>query len=385
MIIMASIKSYSTSNGDKRYKFQIYGGINPQTGKVTKTTRRGFKSKKEATLEASRLELEISQGGIKKENNIKFKEVYEQWYEAYINTVRESTYARTAGMFNNHILPEFGNKRIRTIQINEIQRAVNKWFKIAPNNFKKWFNYTTNVFTYAIKERYIDDNPCKLVNIPRKQVEYGDKPANFWDKQQLKKFFEYIDPEKQMEKYTLFRILAFCGLRRGECLALTWDDIDFSDKTMRINKTLTQGVKGKQIVQAPKTRKGRRTIVLDEFTLATLKKWRLKQKQTFLMLGFNTFKKSQLIFATRNNTHKCLNTPAKWLGKIINESNLPKITVHGFRHSHASALFAAGASIKEVQERLGHEDVKTTMDIYTHVTDQQNQEAVNKLVNYLDF
>lgn len=385
MIIMASIKSYTTSNGDKRYKFQIYGGINTQTGKVMKTTRRGFKSKKEATLEASRLELEISQGGIKKENNIKFKEVYEQWYEAYINTVRESTYARTAGMFNNHILPEFGNKRIRTIQINEIQRAVNKWFKIAPNNFKKWFNYTTNVFTYAIKERYIDDNPCKLVNIPRKQVEYGDKPANFWDKQQLKKFFEYIDPEKQMEKYTLFRILAFCGLRRGECLALTWDDIDFSDKTMRINKTLTQGVKGKQIVQAPKTRKGRRTIVLDEFTLATLKKWRLKQKQTFLMLGFNTFKKSQLIFATRNNTHKCLNTPAKWLGKIINESNLPKITVHGFRHSHASALFAAGASIKEVQERLGHEDVKTTMDIYTHVTDQQNQEAVNKLVNYLDF
>lgn len=85
-------------------------------------------------------------------------------------------------------------------------------------------------------------------------------------------------------KYTLFRVLAFCGLRRGECLALTWDDIDFSDKTMRINKTLTQGVKGKQIVQAPKTRKGRRTIVLDEFTIVTLKKWRLKQKQTFLIL-----------------------------------------------------------------------------------------------------
>ena len=64
---------------------------------------------------------------------------------------------------------------------------------------------------------------------------------------------------------------------------------------------------------------------------------------------------------------------------------LPHITIHGFRHSHASAMFAAGATIKEVQERLGHEDVETTLNIYTHVTDQQNKEAVQKLVNFLDF
>ncbi len=299
--------------------------------------------------------------------------------------MRESTYARTDGMFKNHIIPAFGNKRIRTIKINEVQRAINKWFKIAPNNFKKWFNYTSNVFDYAIKEQYIKDNPCKLVNIPKKQVEYGDKPANFWDKKQLLNFFECIDPSKEMEKYTLFRVLAFAGLRRGECLALTWDDINMSEQTIRVNKTLTQGVKGKQIVQAPKTRKGRRTLKMDSKTMNYLKEWRLRQKKVFFMLGFNTFKKSQLVFASRTNNHKCLNTPAKWLKKVIKANNLKPITVHGFRHTHASALFSAGASIKEVQERLGHEDIQTTMDIYTHVTNQQNKEAVKKLVNYLDF
>ncbi|TPR37679.1 tyrosine-type recombinase/integrase [Apilactobacillus micheneri] len=386
---MASIKSYTTKNGDKRYTIFLYGGLDKQTGKPKRIHRRGFKSKKEATLEASRLELEVAQGGIKKENNIKFNEVYNQWYQAYINTVRESTYARTNGMFQNHILPAFGNKRIRTIKINDVQRAVNKWFKIAPSTFTKWFHYTSMVFDYAIKEGYInrnyDSNPCKLISIPKKQDEKGDKPLNFWDKNQLMQFFKCIDPNRELEKYTLFRVLAFAGLRRGECLALTWDDINFNDMTLRINKTLTQGIKGKQIVQAPKTRKGRRTIILDKLTINYLKEWRVKQKRIYLMLGFNTFKKSQLIFATNNNKHKCLNTPAKWLNKIITHNNLQKITVHGFRHTHASALFASGASIKEVQERLGHEDVQTTMNIYTHVTKQQNKNAVNKLVNYLDF
>ncbi|MEJ6399962.1 site-specific integrase [Nicoliella lavandulae] len=386
---MATIKQYLTKDGSKRYKFQLYLGVDLQTGKQKQTTRRGFKTKKEASLELSRLQLEIAQGGIKQENNIKFEDVYKQWYQAYINTVRESTYARTGGMFKNHILVTFGDKRIRTIKINDVQKAVNQWFKIAPATFTKWYHYTSMVFDYAIKEGYIDNtasaNPCKLISIPKKQDEKGDKFANFWNKQQLARFFKCIDPNKELEKFTLFRVLAFAGLRRGECLALTWDDINFSENTIRVNKTLTQGLRGKQIVQAPKTKKGRRTIILDSSTINYLKRWRTAQKQRYLMLGFNTFKKSQLVFATTTNTHKCLNTPAKWLNLIIKENGLTKITVHGFRHTHASALFASGASIKEVQERLGHEDVQTTMNVYTHVTKQQNKDAVNKLVNYLDF
>ncbi len=288
---MPNIKDYYDKSGNKRYMFRMYLGVNPQTGKKQQTTRRGFKTKKEASLEASKLELEVASGCLKKDNNILFKSVYENWYQGYTNTVRESTMARTDAMFQNHILPEFGNKRIRTITIDQCQRAVNKWFKIAPHNFKKWFNYTSNVFDYAIKEEIIDKNPTKLVNVPKKQVDYGDKPANFWNKDELKQFFSYINPNEELEKYTLFRILAFAGLRRGECLALTWDDINFSKSTIRINKTLTQGIGGKQIIQAPKTRKGRRTIKLDHKTMSYIKKWRIQQRKYYLMLGFNTINK----------------------------------------------------------------------------------------------
>ncbi|MGO3111262.1 MAG: tyrosine-type recombinase/integrase [Latilactobacillus curvatus] len=129
---------------------------------------------------------------------------------------------------------------------------------------------------------------------------------------------------------------------------------------------------------------------LDESTLLYLKKWHLEQRRMYLMLGFNINKSNQLIFATSKNTFKSLNTPSKWLRALISDANesganLPKLTIHGFRHSHASALFSAGASIKEVQERLGHEDAQTTLNIYTHVTEKQGQEAVQKLVNFLNF
>lgn len=384
---METITSYTTKEGARRYQFQIYLGIDPQTGHKKRTRRRGFKDEKSAELALSRIKLELAnKGTMNKENNILFSDTYQEWYQGYINTVRESTYARTAGMFKNHILPEFGNKRIRTITTEQIQKAVNKWFNEVSYNYKRWHNYVVAVFDFALKRGYMEGkNPAKLITLPKKPEKYGDKPENFWNKEELETFFSLIDQRKQPEQYALFRLLAFGGLRRGEVLALTWGDLNTSNCTLRINKTLTQGLKGKQIVQAPKTPKSRRTIVLDSKTITILKHWRIAQKRRYMALGINTMSQKQLVFATKYNTHKVLNCPSKWLHAIIKKSSLKPITVHGFRHSHASALFAGGANIKEVQDRLGHEDAQTTLNVYTHVTKTQNEEAVQKLVDYLNF
>ncbi|SPS07294.1 site-specific integrase [Latilactobacillus sakei] len=382
---MAKIRKYE-KNGQEFYMFQAYLGINPQTGKEKRTTRRGFKTRKEARLALSTLELQADSGQLDQQPiNLTFEDVYKQWYSSYINTVRESTWNRTAGMFNNHILPALGKYRIRTITVAQCQQALNKWFKATSRNYKRWFNYVQAVFDYAIKRGYITDNPATKVTMPKKADTWGDKQENFWDKNQLKQFFALMDPSEHLEQYTLFRVLAFTGVRRGECLALTWDDLDTQKGTLSINKTLTQGAGGKQIIQATKTKKGNRIISLDKQTLFYLRKWQMDQKRIYFMLGFNTSQPSQLIFATTKNTFKSLNTPSKWLRRLTDGTSLPKITVHGFRHTHASALFSAGASIKEVQERLGHEDAQTTLNIYTHVTNSQNKEAVQKLAQFLNF
>nr|WP_279403966.1 tyrosine-type recombinase/integrase [Secundilactobacillus kimchicus] len=103
------------------------------------------------------------------------------------------------------------------------------------------------------------------------------------------------------------------------------------------------------------------------------------------MLGYNTLKNGQLVFATSKNTFKSLNTPAKWLNSIIKKHGLKKMTVHGFRHTSASLLFMAGATIKEVQTRLGHDDAETTLNVYTHVTKQMDNQTAEKLASYLNF
>lgn len=379
------IKKYKLKNGELRYKFGIYTGIDKQTGRKTNTTRSGFKTKKEAVLAASKLEIELSEGKMEKPKDIKYGEVYQEWLPAYENTVRESTLLSTTNIFKNHILNHFSDKKINTITVSEIQTIVNKWFDIAPVNFKKWFYYTGKIFEYAIKMGYLDKNPCRLVTLPKNKKEFAEKKLLFWDKRQLDTFFKCLYDMDDDKKFVFFRLLAFSGMRRGECLALTWEDINFKENTIDINKTISQGINRYQVINPPKTKKSMRKIIMDQKTMDYLYKWKMEQRKQMLNYGFNTLNKKQMLFTTRNNTMLPLSAPSKWLKLVIAKYDLPSIKIHGFRHSHASALFASGATIKEVQERLGHEDAQTTLNVYTHVTSNQNKDVVVKLESYLGF
>lgn len=384
---MASIKKYPTKDGKELWRVQVFAGNDPQTGKKKYKVRRGFKTKKEATIVAARLELAISNGDLEenKPTPIFFKDVYKEWYGNYINTVRESTWARTVGMFNNHILPAFGDKRIATITTRDVQKAVKTWYEATTANYKRWFNYVESVMDYAVRQGYMNKNPAKAVVLPRHEDIAGDKPENFWTKNQMNKFFTCIDKTARFDIFIMFRVLAYTGVRRGELLALEWQDVDFEHDTVRINKTLTQGKRGRQIVQAPKTRAGRRTIPVDKQTMTYLQHWHRMQQQHFFQLGINTLAPHQLVFSNSKNSYHSLNTPAKRLHKIQRDNDLaPRITVHGFRHSFISNLLIAGVPVTSVQKLVGHTDPTITLGIYAHVSAQQESEATAKLEEYMN-
>lgn len=380
------IECYELANGEKRYMFKIYIGVDPLTGKEKRTTRRGFKTKKEAELALARIKLEISKGTFRKTQAETYQEIYELWIKQYEKTVEESTFMKTTGIFRNHILPALGQYKIEKMNIDVCQRHVDEW-SAKLKKFRMVKAYAAKVMDFAIKRGYIQTNPFALVDMPKlkKSIVESDEESNenFYTREQLIEFLSALKEENNFKAYTLFRLLSFSGMRKGEALALKWTDLNFKENEIRINKAISRG-KGNQLYLKSTKTGIVRIIKMDEQTMQILKQWKKQQHEDYLILGFNTLNKDQLVFSNERNEYLQPTKTRKWLVHVQKKYNLKPITTHGLRHTHCSLLFEAGASIKEVQDRLGHSDVKTTMDIYTHVTKKAKAEAIQKFQNYLN-
>jgi len=248
-------------------------------------------------------------------------------------------------------------------------------------------SYAAKVLDFAVKRGYIQSNPFALVDMPatKKEDIENEEPENFYTKEQLIQFLKCLEKESNYKAFALFRLLAFSGMRKGETLALTWNDINFKTNEIRINKALSRGTDNRLYVKSTKTGIARTIkMKMDENTMGILQEWKKKQKQDYLILGYNTLKPKQLVFSNETNTYLQPTKTRKWIVQVQEKYKLEKITTHDLRHTHCSLLFEAGASIKEVQDRLGHTDVQTTVNIYAHVTQKAKEEAIEKFEKYLN-
>ena len=383
---MAYIRKYTKKDGSTAYMFKAYLGTDELTGKQKYTTRRGFASRKEAQLAISRLKLDIEENGFVKANHDTFEEIYLLWFDsAYVNTVKESTYVKTKEMFRVHILPAFGSMKLNKISVTYCQTTVNNWCDSLAK-YRVMKNYVTKVLDYSIALGLLKDNPMRKITMPkRKEIVDGEKVENYYNKEELQHFLDCIKSDGFARWHALFRLLAFSGMRKGEALALEWKDIDFNQSTVTVNKTLARGENNKLIIQSPKTKTSFRTVSVDPGTMQLLKEWRKEQATDFLKLGFNTMNPSQVVFTNYKNDYMQLASVTNRINKIIKKHDLKVITVHGLRHTHCSLLFEAGASIQEVKERLGHSDIQTTLNIYTHVTEKAKEGMAEKFAAYVNF
>ena len=164
------IQEYKLKDGSKRYKFRLYLGLDNLTGKQIEIVRKGFKTKKEASLIEARTKLEYENNSYKSKNTrYTFKQVYELFLIEHKNVVKPGTYATTVRYANLHILPKIGNKRIDSFSVIDCQRLVNQWAEHF-NSAKYPKGITQQVFDYAIKLNLISDNPMKKVRLPKKKA-----------------------------------------------------------------------------------------------------------------------------------------------------------------------------------------------------------------------
>lgn len=379
-----TIKEYTLRNGEKRYMFKVYLGVDPLTGDPKYTTRRSFKKEKEAELALAQIKLAVSNGTFRKQHAETYQEVYELWIAQYEKTVEESTFVKTTGLFRNYILPAMGDYKISMMNYVICQKHVNEWADKL-KRFRIVKSYASKVLDFAIKSDYIITNPFALVEISNrtKKVQYDEvKRENYYTKEQLDKFLQCMEQESNFKAYALFRLLAYSGIRKGEALALNWNDINFSKNEILINKALSKGKDNKLRIGSTKTGATLK-LKMDSTTMGILNEWKNQQRQDFLVLGFDTLQPKQLVFSNRYNELLQPTMTRKWLEHILTKYQLPQITTHGFRHTHCSLLFEAGCVLQEVKDRLGHSDSRTTLNIYTHVSQHVREGAVNKLEMYM--
>nr|DAS99021.1 MAG TPA: RECOMBINASE CRE [Caudoviricetes sp.] len=372
------IKKYTTKNGETRYLFQTYLGIDPLTGKERRTTRRGFKTMKEAKQAERNLLLDVEENGFCSVSEKQtFEAVARLWLESYQTTVKPTTYQNTKSYLDILIKDYFNNILIENLTVLRLQ-------KITIELSKRYLNYTIHlsvinrVLKYAVLLDIIKANPLDKVIRPKQQEKREKK--KFFTKKELTVFLDLAKKYASPVLFVAWWTLAYTGLRRGELLALKWSDIDFENRTLRVERTLVR-ISGQLSTQSPKTKKSRRMITLDPRTIEILKNWRLKQKKILFKNGAG---KSELVFSNSSGGYLMESRLRDDLRKFLRKHGLPIITVHGFRHTHASILFEAGIEAKQIADRLGHSRIQTTLDMYTHINDSQRYAVADRLLDFLE-
>ena len=381
---MTKIIRYTNKDNETLYRFRFYAGIDELTGKQRYIRRQGFKSEKNAKTELLKIEYLVSTNQYYKDvKSGKFGDVLDEWLKLHKTTVKASTFYRIKGRVNKYVRPYFKNMYVDKITLRHCQDFTNKTFKSAPKAYVYSISIVKNTLDYALRLGMIENNPMLYVIKPKPVQQVQDKHDNYYNRDELTKFLNAAK-DTSLKKYAIFRLLAFSGIRAGECSALTWHDLDYKNNTIAINKTLAMTEQGFEI-QTPKTKSSIRKISLDNETIQVLKMWQLEQRKQLLRLGINAMNKQQLIFSNKNNSFIANPTLRLLIKEIAKKAGLYPITTHGFRHTHATLLFASGMDIKQVQARLGHSNVQTTLNIYTHAMKDKQDKIGDEFAKYINF
>ena len=380
---MANIKKITKKNGTTVYREQIYLGTDCMTGKqvyttISAPTKKELKQKREFKIN------EFKENGYTRHKSVSvknYRELSELWLKNHKLEVKPQTYSQTVSELKTHLLPVFGNIRVEKITLPMVQVFVNKMAN-NPNlgsvSLKIILSINKRILKYAVNLQLITVNPADNIIVPKNKKNISQKKElKYFEANQLKQFKDYLDklPNTFRNYYhkTLYDTLLATGLRIGEAVALEWSDIDLDNGYIDVNKTI---VWSRMETNSPKSMAGYRKIPIDRNTVLMLRLYKARQHQCFIEHGYGG-KMAEHVFSNGLHAYPSREGLQKTLTKHLKLAGLPYLTLHAFRHTHASLLLNAGISYKELQQRLGHSTLAMTMDTYSHLFDDTEKEAVN--------
>ena len=408
------------------YKIRVYVGKDVNGKKITesttftptKTTPKAIE--KEVQDFARKFEQQVREGKILSGEKLSLSDIVEEWkkdqsFKDLTKAVQESY----IGILDRRILPNIGHLKIAKIAPLHIQKIYNTMEAEgkSPATIKRTNAVLNSVMKYAYRMGIIHENPCNRIRLPKMKA---DTDLHYFTLEQAERFLNSLSEEftiehpevirkngRKIPAYTetvttpfqyvpFFHLAIYGGFRRSEILALTWNDIDFKNRTVSITKAITKTKEG-QYIKETKTVAGNREIMLPTQCFEVLKEWKLKQMELSFSMGKSwkgetgkNFDDNFIFIQLENGLRMDMDTPTHRFKKAIEnynatckkeEDKLPLIHLHDLRHTSATLLLANKVDIETVSHRLGHSKPSITLDVYGHWMKETDRTASDTLEN----
>ena len=346
-------------------------GPDPITGKRRRKKKRGFNTKRDAEKALALVEADVYKGSYFEPSSIEFQDHIKNWYKSKRNNINVHTAETYEVYINNRIIPSLGHVPLSKVSPVLLQNFVNELKEegLASATIKKVYNILKGSLDFAVNMELISSNPITKIQLPKDKK----KEMNVWDVKEINAFLQAASQERL---YPAFQLALTTGMRRGEILGLRWKDIDFDNASLCVRQTLSHD--GKHFLTGAKTLSGVRNIKLSNETLIMLKKQKTTIAKEKLICGPN-YEDYDLIICSTKGTPINPSNLKRTYHRIISMADVPLIRFHDLRHTHATMLLSQGIHAKVISERLGHSNIKTTLDIYSHVLPSMQEEAANKI------
>jgi len=356
-------------------------------------------TKKDAEVELAKFVTEVQNGLVIDGKSLKFSEFTEIWKRDYgSKELAPSTYKRYCRMLETRLLPYFGHFYINKIKPTDIMKFYDLLEKDTQLVRKKGNNGAKTkkplsgktilehhrllraMLHKAVYWQLIVTNPAERVQPPKAR-----KPKRkSYDDEQTKILLENLELLSIEDiKYKVAIILTvFTGVRLGELMGLEWQDVDFKNGIISINRSSQYLADMGVFTKVPKTESSIREIAIPEFIIFLLEEYKLwyeEQKSIYGELWTN----SDRLFVQADGKPMHPSTISKWFVKYVGQIGLPVINFHGLRHTNASLLVAQNIDIAVISARLGHAQISTTLDFYVHPLLSHNRKAGYALENLL--
>ncbi len=345
----------------------------------------GFHTKREAQEARDEGRRDIQQNGLARPSDVGELATLEQVALAWLDSLdlAAATVAGYRRNIRNHVLPYLGHRVIREISVNDFndlyatlslrgrKDSKARGSKLKAATVIKVHQNVLQICAFAKRKGYLDLNLAldDGWEVPRSnRVKEEAEEVEIWSVKEVKTVLQWNEVSETDDLHAMWRLIAETGVRRGEAVALKWKDINWDARKISINKAADSA--RARMTKPTKTYRVR-YLSVTEGLIQHLKNHRVEREE----FGKAYVSPNSFVFGNEKNQLRSPNDVSKrWSNmvsrarKSLGEDEIPRVTLKGLRHSHATQLLEAGVSPKVVQERLGHSDIQTTLNIYAHLT-----------------